>query len=256
MKILQITDCHLNARAEDTLAGMNTERTLDDVLTLAGSQPVPDFILATGDIANDGNKLAYSKFLAKMSAIPAPMLWLPGNHDLVENMNIAAGQGLTKFVDTPDWRLILLDSHVDGEIAGNMSDQELALLDELLMSAGQRSIALFFHHPPMPVDCAWLDAQQIANGDVLLAMLHRYPAVQACFVGHVHQELELKAGNFSIYTTPSTCIQFTPHCDDFRLDTRMPGFRNIELLPTGAIRTAVRRVPMADYVTDSACGCY
>jgi len=49
-------------------------------------------------------------------------------------------------------------------------------------------------------------------------------------------------GDVRILGTPSTCIQFKPGQDAFCLDDTSPGYRWMELLADGSIRTEVVRI--------------
>jgi Icc protein len=43
-----------------------------------------------------------------------------------------------------------------------------------------------------------------------------------------------------VLATPSTCAQFTPLTEHCVMDLRPPGYRWLELLPDGQVRTEVR----------------
>ena len=58
--------------------------------------------------------------------------------------------------------------------------------------------------------------------------------------GHVHQEFERQHGHTLVLATPSTCAQFTPLTGHCLMDLRPPGYRWLELLPDGQVRTEVR----------------
>lgn len=54
IRLVQITDTHLYGNASGTLLKMNTQQSLEQVVKLLqANQPQLDFILATGDIAQD-----------------------------------------------------------------------------------------------------------------------------------------------------------------------------------------------------------
>ena len=50
--------------------------------------------------------------------------------------------------------------------------------------------------------------------------------------------------------TPSTCIQFHPNNDDFTIDNEKPGYRWLDLMPDGEIKTGVERVVEKSYSID------
>ncbi len=82
VRILQITDTHLFAGEHETLLGINTYRSYHAVLDAIQAQRRDvDLIVATGDLAQDHSQEAYRHFAAGIAQLPAPCVWLPGNHD-------------------------------------------------------------------------------------------------------------------------------------------------------------------------------
>lgn len=63
IRLVQITDTHLYGKPTGTLLKMNTHESLDYVVDLVkGNEERIDFILATGDIAQDGSPLVAFDF--------------------------------------------------------------------------------------------------------------------------------------------------------------------------------------------------
>ena len=83
-------------------------------------------------------------------------------------------------------------------------------------------------------------ARDLRNASELLAVMERYPAVRVVLGGHVHQAFERRHGHVLVLATPSTCAQFTPLTEHCVMDLRPPGYRWLELLPDGQVRTEVR----------------
>ncbi|MBT8148658.1 MAG: phosphodiesterase, partial [Gammaproteobacteria bacterium] len=76
---------------------------------------------------------------------------------------------------------------------------------------------------------------------------------------HVHQEFngtDARVPGAQLIASPSTCIQFAPHSDDFKLDTLMPGYRWLDLHADGRITTGVSRVRDAELSMDLASSGY
>ncbi|HDL7062596.1 TPA: 3',5'-cyclic-AMP phosphodiesterase, partial [Yersinia enterocolitica] len=53
-----------------------------------------------------------------------------------------------------------------------------------------------------------------------------------------------------LLASPSTCVQFKPHCTNFTLDTVAPGWRYLDLLPDGRLETEVRRLASDEFCPD------
>jgi Icc protein len=74
----------------------------------------------------------------------------------------------------------------------------------------------------------------------VLYVLGLHPSVRLVLGGHVHQEFEQRRGGVLVLATPSTCAQFTPCTEHCVMDMKPPGYRWLELLPDGTVRTEVR----------------
>ena len=80
MLIAQITDVHLGFDP-DNPAEFNRKR-LDQVLRLlTGMSPMPDLLLATGDLVDRGDSDSYRRLRNALSICPFPVWPCVGNHD-------------------------------------------------------------------------------------------------------------------------------------------------------------------------------
>ena len=71
----------------ELLLNTDTNATLQQVMQQALSEGRPRAIIATGDLAHSGGTPVYRRFLSIITDIcDAPLLCLPGNHDLAEEM--------------------------------------------------------------------------------------------------------------------------------------------------------------------------
>jgi len=247
-RLVQITDSHLFADLTHIFDGLNTYETLKDVVELARRQQDNiDCLICTGDLTQDTSLEAYRHFQEAMSPFTAPQLWIPGNHDIRSHMQQVLGAdsiSLKRSVQLGNWRIIMLDSSVEGQVYGLLDQKELADLDiELADSQRDGSNALVcVHHNCLPVKAAWLQQHCLKNSDELFSILDSYSHVRGVVYGHIHQEFEAERNGVKILAAPSTCIQFHPTNDDFMIDNAHPGYRWIDLGPDGSIETGVERV--------------
>jgi Icc protein len=243
--LVQLSDSHLFAEADGTLLGMNTCDSLQRVIELVlAQQPQIDLMLATGDLSQDGTLESYQRFRDMTRQISAPARWIPGNHDEPQIMALAAMQSplLEPVVDIGNWRITLLDSAVSGSVPGYLQDEQLQLLARSLSEAPERHHLICLHHHPVSIGCAWMEPIGLRNPEALFAVLERFPQARAVLWGHVHQEIDRPQGALRLLASPSTCIQFEPGSDDFKVDERAPGYRWLRLLPDGRLETGVERV--------------
>jgi Icc protein len=252
IKLVQITDSHLGINHGDPLLSMNPDESLVDVLGLISRQePDIDLILATGDIANDSSLAAYQRFYTTVSdQLMAPMVWIPGNHDDHEMMEAILPGSKHRVVYKDPWLLIMLDSHVPGEVHGNFSPSELEFLSDALARHPSYHVLICFHHQPVPIGSQWMDRYIVQNAQSFWEVISPYRTVKGILWGHVHQEFDEMHEGIRLLSTPSTCIQFAPNQRDFMVEDTMPGYRWLELHPDGCLKTGVERVPHKDYGVD------
>ncbi|RCU51956.1 3',5'-cyclic-AMP phosphodiesterase [Corallincola luteus] len=245
-QLLQITDTHLFGSPEKSLLGVNTRDSFHAVLDLIEQQPAEiDAFLATGDISQDDSISSYSAFAHGIARFAAPCYWIPGNHDdprimatELDNPTLHAA----KQIVYPKWQVLLLDSQVKKHTYGFLSESQLLFVEKAVAEYPDRHCLVLLHHNPIPVGCRWLDQHQLKNGSQFLDLLSRLPQVKGVVWGHVHQTLDRMHNGIRLLSTPSTCIQFKPNCDQFTLDTVAPGYRRLTLLDDGEIDTEVLRL--------------
>ena len=102
---------------------------------------------------------------------------------------------------------------------------------------------------PLARLCPWIDEVIIDPGvgadkeqqRALLARIKRYPQVKAVLWGHVHQHWDQAHEGVRYLATPSTCIQFAPGSEDFKVSEEQPGYRWLRLHEDGRLETGVER---------------
>lgn len=261
VKILQITDTHLFADENETLLGINTYCSFYAVLdAIQAQRHEVDLIVATGDLAQDHSQAAYRHFAEGIALLPAPCVWLPGNHDFQPAMADAlAGGGVSPAKQVllgDNWQVLMLDSQVFGVPHGELNEYQLEWMERCLQAYPERYTLLLLHHHPLPSGCSWLDQHSLRNPHRLGAILLHYPKVNTVVCGHIHQSLDLDWQGRRLLATPSTCVQFKPHCTDFTLDEISPGWRYLDLLPNGSVATQVYRLGNDDFRPDMNAGGY
>ncbi len=256
IRLVQITDAHLFADKGVIFDGLNTFETLKDVIQLIRKQQSEiDCLLCTGDLTQDSSMEAYRHFLEAVSVFDAPQLWIPGNHDTRSQMQQILPPGtefLKRSIQLENWRVIMLDSSVEGEVYGRLAPKELDDLEMELADCERNShyALVCLHHNCLPVSAAWLQQHSLKNSDEFFAILDRYSLVRGVLYGHIHQALDAQRGDMKIMASPSTCIQFHPTNDHFTIDNKNPGYRWIELGADGEITSGVERVDEKSYNID------
>lgn len=253
-RFIQISDCHLGPLTSEALLGLNTDESLHDVLTLiAEKESSFDYMVCTGDIASAGHESCYRRFVSIVRQyFSEPLAWLPGNHD---SSDIMASIELphapeARAIDLGEWLILLLDSVVPFKVHGNFEQGELDYLEQMLSANTDKHIMVMLHHQPVLVGSKWIDQYILRNADAFFSIIDRFPNVKAIVWGHVHQDFSSQRNGVELIATPSTCVQFKPLCDDFTVDTLMPGYRWFDLHDDGTLRSGIERVTGKEYVID------
>ncbi|MBV4540688.1 3',5'-cyclic-AMP phosphodiesterase [Pseudomonas vlassakiae] len=244
--VVQLTDAHLFASPAGTLLGLNTRDSLQHVVAQVGrEQPRIDLLLCTGDLSQDGSVASYQAFRALTGGFAVPTRWLPGNHDEAQVMAQVAPELMQSVTDIASWRVVMLNTAVQGATHGLLEQDQLSILDEALASAGERHCLVCCHHQPVDIGCAWIAPIGLRNADQLLRRLQGYPQVKVLLWGHIHQEWDEQRDGLRLLATPSTCIQFEAGSEDFKVSEEQPGYRWLRLHADGQVETGVERA--ADY---------
>lgn len=244
IRLLQFTDTHLMADPAARLRGVRTLPSLEACLALARRRHLPaDAIAVTGDLVQDDPE-AYGSLELLFDGLGAPVLLIPGNHDLPDEMKRRLSHppfqlGGVRLLG--GWAVVMLDTWFaesdDGE--GQLGPAELARLEAALAAHRDRHTLVCLHHPPVSMEAAGLDALGLLDAQPLLAVLDRHPQVRGVAWGHAHQSLDLYRGAVRLMCTPSTCMQFRPRDPGFVVDDRPPGYRVLDLHDDGGIATEV-----------------
>ncbi|MBT2772842.1 phosphodiesterase [Halomonas sp. ISL-60] len=243
MRVVQITDAHLYADTQARSRAGIPWRQFQQVLSAVVAAR-PDIVLFTGDVSQDGSAASYALAVQAMEQLPCPWYWLPGNHDQLELM--AAERPMVDQVDMGAWRILLLNTQVEGKPYGELGSERLAKLAEQLEQDGRPTL-IAMHHPPVDVGAVWMDAIGLQDRDAFWQLLSQCPQVKIVLFGHVHQAyaehhslgegLGEGAGEptIDVYGCPAMADQFLPAAEQFAVDeASRPGYRIVDLTGSDA----------------------
>jgi Icc protein len=247
MLIAQLTDIHLMAEPHQTLRGMNTQQSLDRVLEQIQSLPeLPQMLILTGDLANDGDISAYHRLRHRITALGIPTYSTAGNHDLIDRLVPHLTNNLIHYIprlELNNWQFLFLDSTVPDQIGGAFSPSTLHWLEQTLTDCRLPTL-IAFHHPALDLDSAWIDSMGLANKQEFWQICQRFSHVRLVMNGHAHQENIQVYQGITCVVTPSTCMQFLPKTPTYAIDVdRPPGFRLVRLAKDGTFTTEVIYTP-------------
>ncbi|PSH64781.1 phosphodiesterase [Phyllobacterium brassicacearum] len=195
MKIIQVTDLHLVTPGE-TLCGLDPlarlKACISDINRNHGDAAL---VIFTGDLSETGDEVTYRALSDELGKLIPPFRLMLGNHDNRIAFRHVFGGGnrddgfIHSVEDTPEGRLIMLDTLLPGRPEGRLDDVRLRWLQQRLEEASNRPVFLFSHHPPFPIHMPLLDRMGIVEADALHALLEQHGNVRHIFAGHAHRPI-------------------------------------------------------------------
>jgi Icc protein len=213
MLIAQVTDVHLGFDP-DNPAEFNRKR-LDQVLRLlCAMDPLPDLLLATGDLVDQGDADSYRRLVNALSVCPFPVWPCVGNHDLRDNFTAAfpaipTADGFVQYAfDAGPLRFLVLDTLEEGRHGGAFCDVRAAWLAARLAEQADRATVIVLHHPPVDVGIEWMATHA---DEPWVARLRRAIAgrsnVAGMICGHLHRPITVGWNGTTIAICASTAPQ-------------------------------------------------
>lgn len=237
INLIHITDTHIFKDKNELLHGVKTFSKLKGVIQhiKEGTKDI-DGIIITGDLSEDGSTESYQLINEVLEELSFPSFWLPGNHDNFENIpKELAQRSVFKSIEQGNWQLIFLDTVVEGEDHGILSEKELQRLDLFLNENHEKQILICMHHHPVDVQSEFIDSIGLKNKDDFWEILSSYSNIKGILSGHIHQEFNKKINGISIFSSPSTCVQWKPKAKKFTFTSHNEGYQKIQLNKSGII---------------------
>jgi len=246
LKVVQLTDTHIFSDSTRRLGGLNPR---DSFLATLEKASVAirnsDLVLLTGDLAAEGEMLAYRWLVETLASFETPIYCLPGNHDIGTVMAPIVSAGGWTYGGSHvigGWNFVLLDSCVADAEYGRLGEAELARLETTLSRQRDLPTLICLHHHPVPMESAWMDTMLLADNANFWSIVKQNPQVSGVLWGHVHQNFDTFKNGARLLASPSTCVQFAARSTNFALDPLAPGFRILRLFADGNIDTEITRV--------------
>ncbi|MEE2992998.1 MAG: phosphodiesterase [Gemmatimonadota bacterium] len=248
MRIVQLSDPHIEAPARQPVLGRNTITQLQDAVHAVNTlSPVADFVILTGDQTNDESDDSFEKVKQVLGRLQMPCHLVLGNHDArTPFRRVMLGE------DTPSsdryyytvkqngYRFIILDTLDEGKVTGLMDKSQLDWLEAELAEKEDLYTVICMHHPPISVGVDWMDALILQEPERLLRIFDASPCLKLVLCGHVHHPVQIQHNELTILTAPAISVQFRkvplppPAEKPYALLTDAPpAFRIVDLNPEG-----------------------
>jgi len=215
-KIIQISDPHIVPKGQlaygrvDTAAPLKScVETINRMLPNIG--PV-DMAIVAGDLTDFGTAEEYQLFRDIMEPLGIPYCAIPGNHDNVAAMRTGfadqkwmPNSGPINWTEEfEDLALVGLDSNVEGEAHGHLTDATLDYLQQKLAALQQKPVIVAIHHPPILTGIEKMDIQNLRDSRKLQTILSEYHGELKLVCGHIHRNIIASFGSVICQIAPGT----------------------------------------------------
>lgn len=214
MLVAQITDLHLgfDPGVPDELNRRRLDRTLR---RLAEMVPRPDLLLATGDIADNGDDaVSYRAFREAIRDLPFPVHPAMGNHDsratfLAEFPDTPVADGFIQYaIEGLPVRILVLDTLEVGRHGGGFCELRAAWLTARLDEAPERPTLIVLHHPPIATGLSWMtENPEAAWVRRLRGVVEGRANIVAMIAGHLHRPIVTQWAATTLAVCPATAPQ-------------------------------------------------
>jgi 3',5'-cyclic-AMP phosphodiesterase len=253
--LAHLSDTHLlagGARQYDVIDTVaRFEAALDRISRI---DPPPQALVFTGDLVDVGDPAAY-RLLRELveplaERIGAQVVWCMGNHDA----RTAYSSGLfgeeseapqDRVYDVAGLRIISLDTSVPGWHHGEVTDEQLAWLRDVLATRAEHGTVLALHHPPIPSPmCPVAEVIELLDTDRLAAVLEGSD-VRAILGGHYHFSSHATFAGIPVSVASATCYLSDPAPLD-RFISAVDGNTSVNTVHVYADRVVHTIVPVPD----------
>lgn len=258
LSIIQISDLHIFENMSHNVGGINHFDNFQQIIAKLRHSPTPiDLVLVTGDLVHEISPQNYAQVFAQLDTLGVPYFCIAGNHDVTQELDAELPFYQRRHIGMPaharllncerlclpHWDILLLDSSVAGNIYGRFDKDSLEWLNNQLQTI-TRPCVIFAHHPMVSVNSEWIDNHRLQDSAYFWEVVTPYTdKLKAIFVGHIHQENHAYYQGISLFSTPSTSVQFQPFHDEFCIDIqKKAGFRWITLYNNGNLATGIQRL--------------
>ena len=200
MLIAQLTDTHITVPHDrDGNCYVKLEALKKCVLQINKLDVLPDVVIHTGDLSQNGHKDEYKLTKSIMDELEAPYLITAGNRDSVTNLikefdlrTIADvdQQFLQYSADIASYRLVSVDTSSQDSNLGCLNFLRLAHLDKVLRQKPYCPTIVFMHHPPINLSNPETPKHEYKSYWMIknfAEIVDRHPQIIAVLCGHIHR---------------------------------------------------------------------
>jgi 3',5'-cyclic AMP phosphodiesterase CpdA len=250
--VAHVSDTHLLAGEARQYGAIDTVDRFGVVLERLGRiDPAPQALVFTGDLADLGEPEAYRQLRAMVEPlterIGAQVVWCMGNHDdraayARELFGEESEESQDRVYDVAGLRIVSLDTSVPGWHHGELTDEQLSWLRDVLAAPAEHGTILALHHPPIPSPL--VPAAEIIEllETERLADVVRGSDVRAIIGGHYHFTSHSTFAGIPVSVAAATCYTVDTAPLD-RLISAVDGHQTLNVVHVYADRVVHSVVP-------------
>lgn len=218
LDFVQISDTHISQNSNTPYKALGSSGDLlKDAVEQINDIVGLDFVLFTGDMVDSARYDNFYDFYKILTKLKYPSLNAFGNHEFYGGMSkeevLATVKGYNPnyiFNDTyyafspkTDYRIIVLDSTIKNQNTsmGEISNEQLAFLDDELANNQDKVVVIAMHHPPVQPFIS--KDHSIVNASEFNEILLKYRNPIVVLSGHYHAAKIRRIGNIVYVSTPS-----------------------------------------------------
>ncbi|MBB6627333.1 metallophosphoesterase [Nocardioides sp. KIGAM211] len=223
---------------------------------LAHVDPPPQALVFTGDLADRAEPAAYARLRALVepaaAAMGAQVVWVMGNHDerapyarALFDEDASDERPQDRVHDVDGLRIVALDTSVPDYHHGEITDDQLAWLADVLATPAPHGTLLALHHPPIPVPMLRAaELIELLDQDRLAAVLAGTD-VRGILGGHFHFSSYSTFAGIPVSVASATCYTSDP-APVGRFVSGVDGHQSVNVLHVYADRVVTTLVPLAE----------
>jgi 3',5'-cyclic-AMP phosphodiesterase len=248
LTFVHFSDTHI-VRPGVRLREVDTIETLTRVVEAVNRlSPQPAFVVIGGDLVSPDvapevktksrdltvrdYETAYDHFRHLVSRLRVPVHYVMGNHDrrvpfrrvILQDPQPTDRPYYYAFTSGP-YRICILDSLQPQRDGGYIGQAQLAWLRKQLRQHADVPTLLVVHHQAVPVGVRVLDQIMLMDVEHLWQVVDEVKNVCAVLCGHVHLPYTGEHDGIPVFTTPSTCFQFSEAPDGLATSSARPMLR-------------------------------
>lgn len=213
--ILHISDTHFVADNDLLHGSVDSDENLRQLFRdFVKAQVKPEALVFTGDLADTGRPDAYVRLRNIVEPVAqelgAKIIWVMGNHDARTAfrsglLDSDAGEESVDMVhDVNGLRIIALDSTVPGKHHGEISDEQLAWLSDVLATPAPHGTLIALHHPPVPSPLEMMAMFELREQSRFEKVIEGTD-VRGILAGHLHYSTFSTFGGAPVTVASATC---------------------------------------------------